>query len=56
MFEPHKDYHQATKEKLLKKLRKNITVTAKINEHLHETMGISSCSAKVLILTQGDNK
>lgn len=42
--------------KVIKKLSKNITVRAKINEHLQETVGISSCSAKVLILTQGDNK
>ena len=56
MFVQHKDYHQAMKEKL-SKTEGNITVKAKINGHLQETMGIiSSGSVKVLILTHGENK
>ena len=55
MSELHKDYHQAMKGKILKKVSLNITVKAKINEHLRVAVGISSCSAKVLIL-RGENK
>lgn len=42
----------AHERKVIKKLSQNITVKAKINGHLYETMGISSCCAKVLILTR----
>lgn len=46
VFDPHKDYYQIMKWKSLKKLSINITEQAKMKGYLHETMEISSCSAK----------